>query len=86
MFFLPRFAHFFSFFAPPSYLTSAVVLSDLVLTLSCYLVSFSYLIYFVFLPAAPFALAVVVFPDTAVGLHPVVVAAAEEAVELRCCH
>ena len=79
-------AFFFSFFAPPSYLTSPVVLSALVLTLSCYLASFLYLIYFVFLSPVPFVLAVVVFPDTAVSLHPVVVVAAEEAVDLRCCH
>lgn len=78
--FLPRFPHFFSFFATPSYLTLGVILSVLVLTLSCYLVSFSCLIYFVFLPAAPFVLAVVFFSDTAVGLHPAVVAAAEKAV------
>ena len=67
-------------------MTPAVVLSALVLTWSCYLVSILYLIYFVFLSAAPFVRAVVVFNDTALVLHPVVVAAAEEAVELRCCH
>lgn len=73
MFFLPQFVQFFSFFAPPFYLTSDVFLSSLVLTLSSYLVrSFSHLIDFVLL--------------SAVVLHlVVVVAAAEEAVELRRC-